>query len=422
MSFISKSIVAWSFLLLLLSSGFAYAQHTSDTAQQKPRLSFLKPVYADCDSPILIKVFKKQSYGPTVPPSGYGKHQEIQAQKRNSELAFDQEHNTAWYLLKMYFDGEVVFDIIPQDSSNDYDFLLYPYKDSGFCAELSAGEIKPLRSNIRRNDTANKGVTGLSSEGINELQSQGPGAQFSKSLFVKKGEQFMLVLDNVYPNGKGHTIEFAYRKEIQIAGTVTDEKGKAIPAAEISLTDSMGTVVAATKSDDSGKYRMRAKVNEFKDYLLTVFDAKHFFSEEVINTRTHSDSTLLNLRAALPDLKKGLMVRMRSINFYGDSPVPLPSAYVGMKTLHKLLKKNPGLRILIEGHVNAPGGNPEAEFHQKLSEYRAQTIHDYLLEKGIVPGRIETIGMSNRNMLFPNPVSEKEQSANRRVEIKVLSL
>jgi outer membrane protein OmpA-like peptidoglycan-associated protein len=408
--------------LLLLYSGFANAQQTGDAATQKPGMSFWKPVYADCDSPVFIKIFKRQSYGPTVPPSGYGKRQEIRATKRNSELAFDQEHNTAWYLLKMYFDGEVIFDIIPQDSSNDYDFLLYLYKDSNFCSELASGKIKPIRSNIRRNDTATKGVTGLSSEGINELQSQGPGAQFSKSLWVKKGEQFMLVLDNVYPNGKGHTIEFAYRKEIQIAGTVTDERGKAIAAAEVSLTDSMGRVIAETKSDDSGKYRMNAKVTEFKDYLLTVFDTKHFFNEEVINTRSHNDSTLLNLRAALPDLKKGLMVRMRSINFYGDSPVPLPSAHVGMKTLYKLMTKNPGLQILIEGHVNAPGSDPEIERHQKLSEYRAQTISNYLKEKGIGSSRIQTIGMSSRNMLFPNAKSEKEQSANRRVEIKVVSM
>lgn len=395
----------------------------SDSLVQKGDFNqFRKPIYADCDSPIVIKVFKRQTYGPTVPPLGFGKQQEIQSAVKNSSLAFSEEHHSAWYLLKMYFDGEVEFQIVPQDSSNDYDFLLYPYKDSSFCVLLAKGQIKPLRSNIRRNDTGNKGVTGLSHGAIQELQAQGPGAQFSKSILVKKGDQYMLVLDNVYDGGKGHSINFTYRKEALIAGTVTDERGKAIPAAEISLTDSTGVLVAETKADDSGKYRIQANMTEFTDYLLTAFHAKHFFTEEVINTRTHTDSTLANLRAVLPELKKGLLVKMKSINFYGDSPIPLPSAQVGMQTLNKLMHKNPSLQILIEGHVNGNDPRPDLEKYQKLSDYRANAIRDYLIEKGIEKSRIQTVGMSNRNMLFPNPKSAKEQSANRRVEIKILSM
>jgi hypothetical protein len=154
-----------------------------------------KPVAADCDRAIPLRVYKRATYGPTLAPQGSGELQEIVSQSKNSNTAFEQEHHSAWYLLTIMYDGELTFDITPQDTGNDYDFILYAYTGTDFCAQLQQHTARVVRSNIRRNEINKKGITGLAMHAKNELQGQGPGAQFSKSLPVLEGERYMLVLE-----------------------------------------------------------------------------------------------------------------------------------------------------------------------------------------------------------------------------------
>jgi hypothetical protein len=60
--------------------------------------------------------------------------------------------------------------------------------------------------------------------------------------------------------------------------------------------------------------------------------------------------------------------------------------------------------------------------HQKLSEDRALTIYNYLINKNIDKERMVTIGFGGKNMIFPNPINDAQSKANRRVEIKVISI
>lgn len=394
---------------------------TQHSNAQNDSVSRYKPVSADCSRAIPLKIFKRSDYGPTVAPEGFGELKEITAKSRNSTIAFEKEHNTAWYLLTMYFDGEIIFDIIPVDSNDDYDFILYHYTDSSFCTLLKENRATVVRSNIRRNDTVTKGRTGLAAGAENELQAQGPGAQYSKSLKVKKREQYMLVLDNVYKNGKGHTLKFNYIKEVNISGIVRNDEGKKL-AATVTLSDGNGLTVAETKANDSGQYSLSARINEFTDYQLTFIENGSFSAVETINTRQLKDSgSFSNIRTILPKLKKGKKYKMGNINFYGSSPELLPGSYPSVHALYKLMMHNRKMKIQIEGHVNAPGFNPDEEQYQKLSEWRANTIYNYLLEHGIEKDRMDAVGLSNRFMLFPRPLSEEQQAANRRVEINVIS-
>jgi outer membrane protein OmpA-like peptidoglycan-associated protein len=111
-----------------------------------------------------------------------------------------------------------------------------------------------------------------------------------------------------------------------------------------------------------------------------------------------------------------------NINFYGDSPELLPKSLGSVRALYMLMRKNAKLQIQIEGHVNAPHSDPKIEKYQKLSEWRARTVYEYLLDKGIAAGRMAPVGLSNREMLFPDARNEREMAANRRVEVKVLSV
>jgi outer membrane protein OmpA-like peptidoglycan-associated protein len=81
------------------------------------------------------------------------------------------------------------------------------------------------------------------------------------------------------------------------------------------------------------------------------------------------------------------------------------------------LKENPKMA----GYTSAEGTE---EVNQRLSERRANTVRDYLIEKGIAPERITVIGYGRtRPALYevkPGDVDSKEAQANMRVLFEVV--
>ena len=402
-------------ILLSIHTFGAFAQNKSELR-----------IAGDCHDAVPITLVKPSQYGPTQSPHLFGAKQEITSTDRNSEVSFAQEHNSAWYLLSIKYDGELTFEIVPTDSTNDYDFLLYPYRDSTFCDQLMARRISPIRSNIAANVHAlDHGATGLSQTARQDFHRQGVGDQFSRSLAVKKGEKYMLVLDNVTPNGRGHTIFFHTLISAAIKGQVLG--GDSLPiVADVQLSDPKGQTVAQTRTDASGKYDFKATIERNTSYSLTFSNDSSFIGTKIINTSNTKDGhTFPEIKTVLPKLKKGGKYTLGNINFYGNVAILLPESYPSVEALAKLMKKNKHMRIMIEGHVNGAGAT-EAEKrsteYQELSENRAKTVRLCLLNAGIAADRMQTIGYAATQMLFPKAVDEDEQKANRRVEIRVISI
>lgn len=384
----------------------------------------------DCRQAIPIIINGTTKFGPTEAPDGFGTLQEITTDDKNSKTAFAREHNTAWYLLSFKTEGDLEFEVTPTDTTNDYDFLLYQYIDTNFCNALLQHEVKPIRGNLSNNNSGKKsGKTGLTLEAIQLYHPEGTGDAFSASVKVRQGQKYMLVLDNVTQHGKGHSIGFRLVKKITLSGNTTGEDNKPIET-DINLADLQGKTIATTRSNAKGNYKLDAKLNERENYSLTFINDSSFISSRTINTANpKSINTLTDMKVILPKLKTGAKNPLGNINFIGGSPTLLPESYPSVEALYRLMAKNKKLVILIEGHVNNPRGGSQSGFSesfpgqfQELSENRAETVRDYLLKGGIAPERVSIIGMAAREMLYPYAKTEAEQKANRRVEIKVVSL
>ncbi|HEX6892576.1 MAG TPA: PorP/SprF family type IX secretion system membrane protein [Chryseolinea sp.] len=84
--------------------------------------------------------------------------------------------------------------------------------------------------------------------------------------------------------------------------------------------------------------------------------------------------------------------------------------------LAKALIDNPELKIKLVGHTDNVGSE---KFNQRLSINRAQTLKDYLVEKGVDTERIAADGKGMKEPLNKNE-TEKERARNRRVELTIL--
>ena len=83
--------------------------------------------------------------------------------------------------------------------------------------------------------------------------------------------------------------------------------------------------------------------------------------------------------------------------------------------LAKLMQKNPGLRLRLEGHTSAEG---EAAFNQKLSEARAQAALTFLIEhEGIDATRLEAVGLGSSQL---KNEADPMAAENRRTEFIVI--
>jgi OOP family OmpA-OmpF porin len=90
-----------------------------------------------------------------------------------------------------------------------------------------------------------------------------------------------------------------------------------------------------------------------------------------------------------------------------------PQFNSNLDNIENILKKNPGLRVRIEGHTDDIGS---MKYNIGLSGKRAQAIMDYLVDKGIDSSRITTTGLGYAQPIADNDTPEG-RALNRRAEI-----
>jgi outer membrane protein OmpA-like peptidoglycan-associated protein len=400
------------------------------------------PENADCSK--LIDLAPKDTvWGPTNPPSGVGSVLEISGEK-NSLYAFEKEHNTVWYRFRAPEDGSLTFDIIPVNINDDYDFILYNFIGKNFCADVSNKTLKPVRTCISRNDPSGGSKTGLSVKATDEFVHSGPGPSYCKAVQVKKGDVFVLVLDNVYPGGSGHTLRLHFNRVKTIAHqdtvprqnqshideksllsvTIVDKETHALvkgTARIFKKQKKLGTPVFIFDSVTSINTSLEAS----SDFVLKIEASGYFDYLREIKTLTQAEN--INFQAELDRIVVGKNIVFENILFYGNEARFLPESDPSLEILLGTMKKNSRLKIEIQGHVNCPTSWGDCEtkrmedFNMNLSVSRAKAVFEYLMEEGIDPSRMTYNGYGATRMIYPDARSEEKMRLNRRVEIAIVS-
>ena len=102
------------------------------------------------------------------------------------------------------------------------------------------------------------------------------------------------------------------------------------------------------------------------------------------------------------------------INFEtGKSAIKTESQPI-IDELHMMLSGNPTLKMIIEGHTDNVG-NPGS--NKTLSEQRASSVKNALVNKGISTDLIKTVGYGQDKPIADNS-TEDGKAKNRRFEIK----
>jgi outer membrane protein OmpA-like peptidoglycan-associated protein len=405
-----QELLLGAFLLLFGCS--LSAQSTPDTLDVSD--------HGDCATRLTIET--RKTVGPTTSPNGPGEVLEFSENERGNLHFMEQENNTVWYQFTAKTKGKLIFEIEPLDSLNDYDFVLYKYTDDNFCADVQSKKILPIRTNFSRNKPEISSKTGLKNKGEQAFIPAGVKAAYSQFVDVNSKEKYVLLVDNVYDNGEGHLLHFDYGVNVKFAGKVVNRTEEGNMEANITLTNTKtGDVVAEAISDSvTGTYKLVFDLpkTQLNDPLhLEVLKEDYFFYDTVITAfKIVTKMRDIELKTPVRKLKKGARFVVSNILFYGDSPKPMPASLLSLKSLYKTMQRNKKLKISIEGHTN--GCSKGEKFSQDLSNGRAGTVYNFLIENGIDPSRLSSKGYGCANMLHPKTSSFGH--LNRRVEIEIV--
>lgn len=108
---------------------------------------------------------------------------------------------------------------------------------------------------------------------------------------------------------------------------------------------------------------------------------------------------------------------LENVGFKVNKADLTPEVKIKMKNVLDVLKKNPELKVSVEGHTDSTGS---VTLNQKLSEKRAQAIKKYIIDSGISADRVVSAGFGLSKPIADNK-TEAGRAKNRRVEIRPLN-
>lgn len=143
-----------------------------------------------------------------------------------------------------------------------------------------------------------------------------------------------------------------------------------------------------------------------------------FYSENFELVNEASADNPFNLNIMLEPVSTGSAVVLRNIFFDVNAATLKPESKAEIEKLVQFLKSNPTAKIEIGGHTDNTG---TAQANQILSEARAKTLYDALLQNGIDASRLTYKGYGATKPIADN-ASDIGRAQNRRTEVRITSM
>ena len=204
-----------------------------------------------------------------------------------------------------------------------------------------------------------------------------------------------------------------------VRGYVVDQQSQMPVKAEIKLIDlKNGRQAAQTWSDSkTGEFFMALPLGH--EYAFNVSCPGYlFFSENFSLNEVHQahDPAILNI--SLQPVEVGNSVVLRNVFFQTDSYDLLGQSRIELDRLVLFLEQNPDVAVEIGGHTDNIGS---AGYNDELSEKRALSVWQYLINAGITKNRLSYRGYGMSQPIADNQ-TEEGRSKNRRTEFKIIRI
>lgn len=199
-------------------------------------------------------------------------------------------------------------------------------------------------------------------------------------------------------------------------GKVYDkETGKMLKAEYELINLTIGKTTVKSTSDSEGNFLVCLPSGY--NYGLNVSKPGYlFFSENFVFDGEHSAIEPFVKNINLSPVRVGEKLQLTNVFFEIDSWKLKKESVSELNNLAKLLIENGEIKIEIGGYTDSTGTD---EYNLKLSEKRALSVVDYLIQVGIASARLKYKGYGNQSPVGDNVTSEGRK-LNRRTEVKII--
>ena len=420
----SKIFIPFVALALILSAANVQAQNKNKTGNKGKTAKPTKPVKQEPENIELptnsndclfaIQLQPDVPYGPTTAPQGAGRIQEIMRDKNNPNV-FEYEHNSTWYKFTAPYSGNLEINITPNNEWDDYDFLVYRYTDVYFSNRLIENKIKPIAASLSSKDTTgmaaatpknSKGqatakprskrmttaTMGMKADGKRFFIGPNDDEDFLKSIPVRKGEIYYIVLDNKSSKGDGHSIKVSIQVEsFEPLVLFYDPVLKKNIDVDLLILEKNtdNRPIAKNPAFKGGKIKFVPGFN----YALYAKKNGYFSIFKEFNSNIFKDDTLL--RFNVNRTEKGTKFPIADIYFDDDANL-LPESDTSLLNYMQMFKGHPEVTFQIKGYVQSYAVDIEAD--QKLSIARAQSVKEFFVKHGMNPDQITIAGMTQNEI------------------------
>jgi outer membrane protein OmpA-like peptidoglycan-associated protein len=211
--------------------------------------------------------------------------------------------------------------------------------------------------------------------------------------------------------------EFTPDPTVLVKGRVIHENGTPLPA-KVNYESLLkkGDRGSAVSNPNSGEFSLVIPMGEKMGFYVQEegFLPVSYNLDLSDASKEHKE---VNVDIVLTPVKVGSSIVLNNLFFQTNSSEILSDSSAELDRLAKLMKSNPRVKVLIEGHTDSQGNK---EKNDSLSQKRAEAVAKYLSEiEKIDPNRIQTIGFGFSKPIASNDTDEGKKK-NRRVVFKIL--
>lgn len=205
---------------------------------------------------------------------------------------------------------------------------------------------------------------------------------------------------------------------VLVSGNVFNAKTKQpLEATLVYQTLPDGTEAGTGISDpNDGSFKMVLPYD--KNYSIRASADKFFAISENLNldSLVKAGYKEIHKDLYLVPIEIGQVFRLNNVFFDFDKYNLRPESYVELDRVVGFLNEYPNVEIEMSAHTDSKGSDA---YNFTLSDNRAKSVRDYILSKGIAPGRIISQGYGETKLVATNDTDEGRQ-LNRRVEFTIL--
>jgi OmpA-OmpF porin, OOP family len=229
------------------------------------------------------------------------------------------------------------------------------------------------------------------------------------------------------PRDAGYSVSHIYEIEIPedhqvkfksnyVRGIVRDKETRAPLLAKIELINLAKNEVESLVESDSvtGEYLM--VLTQGAEYALYVNKQNYLFQSLNFNYSEVSNFEPIVMNIELEPVKEGSIAILQNIFFDHDKFDLKERSITELQKITKFLIENEHTRVEIGGHTDNSGS---ASYNQQLSEKRARSVYNYLINNGIQSNRLSIRGYGSEHPIASNDTKEGMER-NRRIVFKII--